>query len=108
MLENHRDVVATQHPQLSIIHVRNDFAGNLNGTLRRGPQPINHPDEGGLSGSRQSHNDEGLPLSDLKAHVDDSRGAERGEFFSRLPCLESFDYLSLIFTENLVQVGCSN
>ena len=108
VLEHHRDVVPAQFPQLSVIHVRNDLARNLDRAFRWGPQPINHPDEGGLPRPRQAHDDEGLSPSDLKAHVDNSRRAERGEFFSRLPCLESFDHLALVFTENLVQVGCSN
>ena len=108
MLENHGHVVATKLPQLGVVHVGDDLAGHLHGTFGRSPQTVDHADERGLSGPREAHDDEGLPLRDFKADVDNSRRAERGKIFSRLPCLESFDHFSFVFTENLVQMGCSN
>ena len=50
MLEYHRHMVATKLPQLGVVHVRDNFSGHLDGALGGRPQPVDHPDEGGLSG----------------------------------------------------------
>ena len=50
MLEHHRHMVATKLPQLGVVHVRDNFSGHLDGTLGGRPQPVDHPDERGLSG----------------------------------------------------------
>ena len=74
VLEDHADLLAPDRAQLlGRQPVTDVVAVRWTSPVVGSQQPVEHPDQGGLAGSRQSHDDEDLALVDVERRVDDGR-----------------------------------
>ena len=74
VLEDHGDALTTQLAQLRLRDVRQVLPVEGHAAGRDGQQAVDHADEGGLPGTRQTHDHEDLALVDVEGGVDDGGG----------------------------------
>src|SRR5699024_4261098 len=90
--------------QLGGTHRADVLAGDLDRAVRRGPEAVDHADEGGLAGAREAHDDEDLATADLEARIDDGGRSEVGDLGAVGARFDALDDFLLVTPEDLPDV----
>ncbi|MBG9885127.1 hypothetical protein ABE10_00710, partial [Bacillus toyonensis] len=105
VLEHHRDPVATDLAQPAGGDAGDHVAVQRDLSVCRLMEAVEHADDRGLPGSRETHDDEDLTAVDGEARVDDGGGAVSADVGTTLPGLQPADGLARILPEHLVQMA---